>query len=422
MFDQILPSTLQPTAPQLPPELAALLPGGPITDTLLQRMRGLATPNAPAFTPPPLGADSGGDPNAGAGMVGAPLTPRPITPTPSALASVLPDPTQAGLYAASQSMDNLPTVNSFAGNVALALGRALPAGVNAFRVQKRANAEATQAATLQAHDYQMHRDFINSADAAKMFGSQIGAARALSDAELGPFLVKNAIVQPVEFSQNTQGDTVQVKGPGATGQPVYRGQARTVNPGQAVPRTSMVNGVQTPVRDANGVQVYDTPNPLPTPKPAALTAAALEDRDIRAIAGMDANDPITADNRQAYIDATKTYRTMNKRAPAAGRAAPLGRIVQTDRGIVSVDPVTHQVTQLTDENNQPIRAPKSAGMVKAQADSAIVAKVTGAGAAPPPSDNTARDAARTTTAKAILNGTQPGDKAVAQAWLKQHPE
>jgi hypothetical protein len=60
-------------------------------------------------------------------------------------------------------------------------------------------------------------------------------------------------------------------------------------------------------------------------------------------------------------------------------------------------------------------------MVKAQSDSALVAKVTGGVTPAVPAGNATRDAARTTTAKAIMAGTQPGDKSVAQAWLQQHP-
>jgi hypothetical protein len=425
LFQSILPSSGGDTPANMqgvstPPNIMALLQGLPITAAQAQQASRL-TPNvvttpgtgAPSLSPPPAAPPT--PPLAG---VNAALT---ALMRQRAAAGNLPDPTQTGVQAGADAAANTRAESNPLNTLLISLANGVRSGVPAFRATKQANAEAAQSAAVAANDAKVHRDYINSPDAAKVFGSQIGAARALSDSELGPFLVKNSIVQQPEYSQNQNGDVVQVKGQGVTGQPIYRGQARAINPGQQVPRfTRDANGVQRQVLDGNGQPVYDTPNPLPTPKPAALTAAQQKENTIRNIAGLGPNDPITDDNREAYQKAV-AWVDAQARTPRAMPAPRSGRLVQTEQGIVSVDPITHEVTPLTDQNGAPLRHEKTAAMVKAQSDSALVAKVTGSTGATPSNDNTARDAARTATAKAILNGTQPGDKATAQAWLKLHP-
>lgn len=412
MFDSILPQ--QPGAPKLPANLVALLQGLPVTANVASATSASPTPPPPVAAPalPSLPDVASAGPG------------KPPTLPPGVLDRLLISPKEAGFTAAAAGAAQGQVFDSPWATLASSVLRGIASGAPAFRAQQRANEAARATAALQAHDAQQYRDYINSPEAAKVFGAQVSAARALSDADLGPWLVKNNVVSPVTFSQNAAGQTVQVTGPGATGQPVQSLPPRPVPVGQKVPRTQIVGGVLQPVRDATGAIVYDDPNPAPAPKPAALTQAQLEDRGIRAIAGMGPDDPITDENRSRYLDAVKAYHAMTT-TPPKPPSAPQARIVNTDRGMVSIDPVTHKVTQLTDSTGAPIQAPKSAARTKAETDSALVAHITGGGtpAAPHVSDDTkARDAARTANAKAILSGKVPGDKALAAAWLKQHPE
>lgn len=415
LFDSILPTDNTPM--QTPANLMAQIKGLPITATQASAMSRL-TPSAtttPGSALPPLLPSLPSLTAPAPDPIGSLASLRPNLPSLTAPAPTTPR--AAGFQAAAQAAGGTQAESNPINTLLISLANGVRAGVPAFRAQKQANQEAAVQAAMQAADYKAHRDFINSPAAARMFGSQVDAARAMSDAELGPWLVKNNIVEPVEFSQNTHGDVAQVKGPGAaTAKPIYN-LSRPVSPGQQVPRMQMVNGVATPVIGPDGKQVYDVPNPLPTPRAAALSAAQQKENTIRNIAGLGPNDPITDDNREAYRKAV-AWVDAQARTPRAMPAPRSGRLVQTEQGIVSVDPVTHEVTPLTDANGVPIQKPKTAAMVKAQSDSALVAKITGAAT---PAANGDQTAARTAAAKAILAGTRPGDKKVAQDWLKLHP-
>lgn len=358
-----------------------------------------------------------------------PIAPPPTAPSapgagPSGMAAgvhglPLPDPTQAGLMAAAAGARTGETFDSPIATLASSVLRSIQSGVPAFRAQRQANREAEYLAGIKGAEAKSYRDWVNSDEAEKLFGANVSAARAMDDAALKEWITKSSVVQPVTFSQTASGQVIQSTGPGA-GQIVQTIPSRDVPVGHKVPRTRVTtDGVLETVRDAQGNVLYDDPNPAPEPKPAALTQAALEDRAIRAIAGMQEGEPITEQNRERYTRAVQSYHRLIA-APKNPAAAPAPRIVQTDRGIVTVDR-DGKVTQLTDASGNPVMPPKSAATIRAQADSALIANLTGGGSpggTAPVNDVTAR---RTANAKAILNGSVPGDKALAKQWLDAHP-
>src|ERR1017187_8130452 len=254
LFDSILPPSGGDTPAnmqglQTPANIMALIQGLPATQRMAQQMSPLPSP-APA--PASMAAPSS-DPIAAQSA----LRPR-VAPTSD---STLPDPTTTGFQAAGQAAGNTQAESNPLNTLLISLANGASAGNSAFRAQKRQNQEDANTAAITAHDNQSHRDYINSPQAAAVFGDQVGAARSMSDAELGPWLVKNSIVPPNEYSQNQEGQVTWVKGNGAKGQVVQGATLRPVNPGQAVPRMQQTNGVITQARDPiTGAPVYDTPN------------------------------------------------------------------------------------------------------------------------------------------------------------------
>ena len=437
-FQGILPRDRQTApSPSVAPALMDLIRGSaPVTAGLasdLRRTSGPTGPNDgiaqqqrarwPNSIPQMLGRPSA---PSGPGSLTSTLAPvtnrRAPTPAASLVAGLpLPSPTEAGFTAAAAGARAGEAFDSPVASLASSALRAIQAGVPAFRAQRQANREAQYVAGIKAAEAKSYRDWINSDAAEKLFGPNVSAARAMDDATLKEFVAKSAAVQPVTFSQTASGQVIQATGPGA-GRIVQSIPTRDVPVGHKVPRTRInADGALETVRDAQGSVLYDDPNPAPEPKPAALTQAALEDRAIRAIAGMEEGEAITEQNRERYTRAVQSYHRLIA-PPKSPSATPAPRIVQTDRGIVTVDR-DGKVTQLTDATGNPVMPPKSAATIRAQADSALIANLTGSGSpgggTPQVNDVTAR---RTANAKAILNGSAPGDKALAKRWLDAHPD